>query len=134
MELTDDDETIEDDEYDPYGTDASLVGSSSMKYSHFFNASRLRKKLNLLDNSDDDHSSSPDKGSSLQGVPWKHFSRSGFSVKNVNSSRGLKPEESVPIKQSDNHEPICKSKRIPKRRLLDGAFEDGDDDGGAPIP
>ncbi|THG20996.1 hypothetical protein TEA_029872 [Camellia sinensis var. sinensis] len=81
------------------------------------------------DNSDEDHSSSPEKGSGLQGVPWKHFSRSDFSVKNVNSSRGPKPEESVPIKLSDNHEPVRKSKRIPKRRLLDGAFEDGDDDG-----
>ncbi|KAL7237676.1 hypothetical protein ACSBR2_003892 [Camellia fascicularis] len=128
---------------------ASLGGSSSMKYSHSSDASRPRKKLILQgswlgfkdagwciimdsffeDNSDEDHSSSPEKGSGLQGVPWKHFSRSGFSVKNVNSSRGPKPEESVPIKQSDNHEPVRKSKRIPKRRLLDGAFEDGDDDG-----
>ncbi|KAL7209235.1 hypothetical protein ACSBR1_030883 [Camellia fascicularis] len=111
---------------------ASLGGSSSTKYSHSSDASRPRKKLILQDNSDEDHSSSPDKGSDLQGVPWKHFSRSGFSVRNVNSSRGPKPEESVPIKQSDKHEPVRKSKRIPKRRLLDGAFEDGDDDGELP--
>ncbi|KAI8006410.1 hypothetical protein LOK49_LG07G00212 [Camellia lanceoleosa] len=74
---------------------ALLAGSSSMKYSHSSDASRPRKKPNLLDNSDEDHSSSLDKGSSLQGVPWKHFSRSGFSVRNVNSSWGPKPEECV---------------------------------------
>ncbi|KAA8545254.1 hypothetical protein F0562_020038 [Nyssa sinensis] len=107
---------------------ASLGGSSSTKSSRSSDALRPRQKLILQDMSDEDRSPSPDKGSGLHGVPWKDFSRSGFSVRKVDSSRGKMTEESVSIKQSDKHEPVRKSKRVPKRRLLDGAFDDGDDD------
>ncbi|PSS03075.1 INO80 complex subunit B like [Actinidia chinensis var. chinensis] len=108
---------------------ASVGGSSSTKSSRSSDAPRPRQKLILQDTSDDDHSSSPEKESGLQGVPWKDYSRSGFSVMSANSLRGKKPEESVSSKQPDKSEPVRKSKRIPKKRLLDGAFDDEDDDG-----
>ncbi|KAF8401324.1 hypothetical protein HHK36_012258 [Tetracentron sinense] len=103
-------------------------GSSSTKSSRSSDAHRPRLKLILQDNSDDDHSP-PDKGNGLQGIPWKDFSRGGFSLgKKENSSRGKMSEESVSARQTDKSEPVRKSKRVPKRRLLDGAFDDGDQD------
>lgn len=64
----------------------------------------------------------------MRGVPWKDFSRSGFNGRKVSSSRGKIPEDSAYINQSDNYEPVRKSKRVPKRRLLDGAFSDDDEE------
>ncbi|KAF8387636.1 hypothetical protein HHK36_026289 [Tetracentron sinense] len=107
---------------------ASGGGSSSTKSSRSPDAVGKQQKLILQDNSDDDHSPPPDKGSGLQGVPWKDFSRGGFSLGKVDSSRGKMPEESVSAKRTDKLDPVRKSKRVPKRRVLDGAFDDGDKD------
>lgn len=70
----------------------------------------------VQENSDDNRSFSSDKGSGLRGVPWKDLSKSVTDVGKADSSRGGMPEE-----------PVRKSKRVPKRRLLD-AVDDGDDD------
>lgn len=80
----------------------------------------------MQDTSDDDRSS-PDKGSGLRGVQLKGYSSSGFSVMNPNSLRGKKIEESVST-MHDKFEPVRKSKRVPKKRSLDGAFDDENDD------
>ncbi|KAI8531690.1 hypothetical protein RHMOL_Rhmol11G0155500 [Rhododendron molle] len=100
---------------------ASMGGSSNSSV-----APRPRPKLILQEISDDDHSS-PDKGSGLRGVQWKGYSSSGLSVMNPNSLRGKNFDESVSTKQ-DKFEPVRKSKRVPKKRSLDGAFDDEDED------
>ncbi|XP_020422281.1 uncharacterized protein LOC18774109 [Prunus persica] len=74
------------------------------------------RSLILQENSDDNRSFSSDKGSGLRGVPWKDLSKSVTDVGKADSSRGGMPEE-----------PVRKSKRVLKRRLLD-AVDDGDDD------
>lgn len=76
----------------------------------------------LQDNSDDSHSP-PDKRSGLQGIPWRDFSRGGFSLGKEDSSMGK-----ISGKQGDKSDPVRKSKRVPKRRVLDGAFDDDEDD------
>ncbi|OVA16782.1 INO80 complex subunit B-like conserved region [Macleaya cordata] len=98
---------------------ASGGRSSSMKSSQTMDASRPRKKLILQDTSDDDHSPS-DKISGSRGVHWKDFSGGG--------SRTKTHEDSVSEKQTDKSEPVRKSKRVPKRPLLDEAFDDGNED------
>ncbi|KAB5556123.1 hypothetical protein DKX38_007032 [Salix brachista] len=55
------------------------------------------------------------KGSGLQGVPWKDFSRSGL---NDGKADGLRVENLF-SKQTDHSEPVRKSKWVPKKRLLD---------------
>lgn len=64
----------------------------------------------MQDNIDSSQSSAPDKGKGLQGVTWKDFSRS-VSVNGIHKS-----------------EPVRKSKRVPKRRMLDMGFNDEDED------
>lgn len=76
----------------------------------------------------ENHSPYPDERGGLRGIPWKDFSRSGFRVGKVDSSRGTIVEGSLHIMKSDKYEPVRKSKRVPKRRVLDGATSDGDDD------
>ncbi|XP_062002873.1 uncharacterized protein LOC133720538 [Rosa rugosa] len=96
---------------------ASNVGLSSTKSSHISDAPRPRKRLILQENSDDNGSFGSDKGSGLRGVASKDPSKSVFDLGKDDSSRGRMPEE-----------PIRKSKRIPKRRVLDGTVDVGDDD------
>lgn len=78
----------------------------------------------MQDDSDDDNSPPPVKGSGLCGVPWKDFSRSVFSVEKGKSLKGKMPEESFSMKQADKSEPVRKSKRVPKKRVLDGVEDD----------
>ncbi|XP_042492480.1 nucleolar protein dao-5-like [Macadamia integrifolia] len=106
---------------------ASGGGSSSIKSSRSSDAPRPRQKLILQETSDDDNSPPPEKAGGLQGVPWSNFSRGGFSLgKKEDSSKGKIYEDSG--KQTDKSEPVRKSKRVPKRRVLDDTFDDSDDD------
>ncbi|KAJ6737785.1 HIT ZINC FINGER AND PAPA-1-LIKE DOMAIN-CONTAINING PROTEIN, partial [Salix viminalis] len=73
------------------------------------------------ENLDNNHSFASGKGNGLQGVPWKDFSRSGL---NDGKADGLRVENLF-SKQTDQSEPVRKSKRAPKKRLLDGALDDG---------
>ncbi|KAK3034058.1 hypothetical protein RJ639_034283 [Escallonia herrerae] len=82
---------------------ASTVESS--KSSHSSDAPRSRQRLILQENLDEDHSPSEKHG-----------------VGNINFRSGKLP------KQSDKHETVRKSKRVPKRRFLDGALGDGDEE------
>lgn len=77
---------------------------------------------------EDDHSLASEKGSGLRGVPWKDFSRSGLTVGKADGLRGRMPEENISSKQTDKYEPVRKSKRVPKKRLLDGVLDDGYED------
>ncbi|KAI7751021.1 hypothetical protein M8C21_007070 [Ambrosia artemisiifolia] len=85
---------------------------------------RLKQKLISQENPDQDVSNSQDTGSGLQGIPWKEFSRTGFCVGKVDSSRRTMTEESICSKSSETS--VHRSKRVPKRLLLD---DDDDDDG-----
>ncbi|XP_057960449.1 uncharacterized protein LOC131152671 isoform X2 [Malania oleifera] len=106
----------------------SVVGSSSTKSSCSMDVLQPGDKLILQDNVDYNYSPSLDKRSGLRGVPWKDFPGCGFTVGKSDPFRGRKSEESFSMKQGDKYEAIRKSKRVPKRRILEGAFDDGDDD------
>ncbi|CAI8615196.1 unnamed protein product [Vicia faba] len=102
---------------------ASGSGSTS-KNSRLSDASRPRQKQQS--NSDDNISPS-DKKRGLQGLPWKDFKRGGFGLGKEESSMGKISGKNTSSKQADKSEPVRKSKRVPKRRVLDGEFGDDDD-------
>ncbi|CAN6467933.1 unnamed protein product [Victoria cruziana] len=106
---------------------------SSAKPPSSSDVSRDRHKLVLQDISDGENRSSPESGKGLQGVPWKDFSNGNFRLQLKLGSRGKGPERSVFEKPTEMalsavSEPVRKSKRIPKRRVLDGDFDGGDED------
>lgn len=86
----------------------------------------------LQDNTDDDERSPLDEMKELQGYPWKDFHGGRSAHKSKKDSRGRTSEPYVPEKQTHgsepSSEPVRKSKRVPKRRMLDGAFDDADED------
>ncbi|KAM0016370.1 putative INO80 complex subunit B-like region, Zinc finger, HIT-type, INO80 complex, subunit Ies2 [Helianthus debilis subsp. tardiflorus] len=86
---------------------------------------RLKQKLISQEIPDQDYSNSQDTGSGLQGIPWKDFSRTGFRVGKVDSSRCTMTEESTYTKKSETS--VHRSKRVLKRRLLDDDDDDDDD-------
>ncbi|CAK8544412.1 unnamed protein product [Lathyrus sativus] len=102
---------------------ASGSGSTS-KSSRLSDVSRPRQKQQS--NSDDNISPS-DKRRGLQGLPWKDFKRGGFGLGKEESSMGKISGKNTSSKQADKSEPVRKSKRVPKRRVLDGEFGDDDD-------
>lgn len=107
---------------------ASFSGSSS-KSARPSDVPRPRPKLILQDNSDEDKSPPPPVNKTgLQGIPWKDFSRGGFSLGREDSLIGKMPEKNAFGKQGEKSERVRKSKRVPKKRVLDGAFDEDDDD------
>ncbi|KAI3911761.1 hypothetical protein MKX01_029522 [Papaver californicum] len=98
--------------------DGAAGGEPSMKLSCSLEAPHPRPKLILQDNSDDDESPRSPKGTGLQGVRWKDFSCEGFGqVKEESSKKKMLEEERV-----------RKTKRAPRCRVLDGDFDDGEED------
>ncbi|RWR95610.1 INO80 complex subunit B-like protein conserved region [Cinnamomum micranthum f. kanehirae] len=101
------------------------------KPSRSSDAPRQRQKLILQDDSDDDHSP-PDPMNDLHGIPWKDFQGGRSTLKLKEDSRGRMSEANFPDKQSHgsgpSSEPVRKSKRVPKRRVLDGEFDNADED------
>ncbi|KAG6787037.1 hypothetical protein NC652_007081 [Populus alba x Populus x berolinensis] len=96
-------------------------GVSSTENPRFSDTSRSRQKLSLQGNLKDHFVSGKRPG--LQGVPWKEFSGGGFSLGKDDCSMGT--SKNTAGKQGDKPEPVRKSKRAPKRRVLD---EDEDDE------
>ncbi|KAJ7008163.1 hypothetical protein D5086_005285 [Populus alba] len=96
-------------------------GVSSTENPRFSDTSRSRQKLSLQGNLEDHFVSGKRPG--LQGVPWKEFSGGGFSLGKDDCSMGT--SKNTAGKQGDKLEPVRKSKRAPKRRVLD---EDEDDE------
>ncbi|XVF38849.1 hypothetical protein REPUB_Repub20aG0137500 [Reevesia pubescens] len=94
------------------------------KSSHFSDAPQTREKSFLMYN----------KGSYLSdkakgyGVQWKDFSGSGSIYGKGYSSRGKAPGVNVSVNETDRNEPTRKSRRVPKRRLLDVGINSDDDD------
>ncbi|KAJ7977670.1 HIT zinc finger,PAPA-1-like conserved region isoform 1 [Quillaja saponaria] len=100
---------------------------SSTKSSRSSETSIPWQKQNFQGSSDD-NSSPTDKRSRLHGVPWKDFSRGGFGLGKEDSSMGKISGKNALRNQGDKLEPVRKSKRVPKRRVLDGEFGDEDDE------
>ncbi|KAJ0101740.1 hypothetical protein Patl1_05378 [Pistacia atlantica] len=75
----------------------------------------------------DDSLSLLDKRSGLQGIPWKDFSRVGFSLGKEDQLTGKSNGKNSFGKKGD-HSRCRKSKRVSKRRLVDGEFDDDEDD------
>lgn len=76
----------------------------------------------------DDNTFPSDKRSGLQGIPWKDFSRGGFSLGKDDSLMGKMSGKNATGREGDKSEPVRKSKRVPKKRLLDGDFGDDNED------
>ncbi|XVE73451.1 hypothetical protein DITRI_Ditri11bG0118600 [Diplodiscus trichospermus] len=90
------------------------------------NGSSTRKN-NLRGSTDDGHFP-PNKRSGLQGVPWKDFSKGGFSFGKEDSLMGKTSGKNISGKQGDQACSVRKSKRVSKRRVPDGEFGDDDED------
>ncbi|XP_044494331.1 uncharacterized protein LOC123217388 [Mangifera indica] len=103
-----------------------VAGGGSSKNSQSSDDSRPRQRHNLQAISED--SLSPqDKRSGLQGIPWKDFSQGGFTFGKEDPLMGKRFGKNSSGKQ-DHSGAARKSKRVSKRRVLDGEFEDDEDD------
>jgi INO80 complex subunit B len=96
--------------------------SNSTKTARATDATKPRQKLTVQGDSEEEHSPSSDKKGGLQGIPWKDFSRVGFSIQTEESSSMGKSNA------KSSSERVRKSKRVPKKKVLDGAFDDDEDD------
>ncbi|ONK60537.1 uncharacterized protein A4U43_C08F19640 [Asparagus officinalis] len=81
-----------------------------------------RQKLILQDNSDDDHAPA-ESADGLQGGIYGEG-----CLPRGPKDQGILFEESSYGKQMPISEPVRKSKRVPKRRVLDGALDEGNED------
>lgn len=99
---------------------ASAVGSSSTKSSHFPDP---RQKFE--ENYDDNGSFSYSKGTGLREAQLKELMRSSAKT---DSLRIKMSDENLSSNHMDKYEPVRKSKRVPKKRLLDGVLDDGAED------
>ncbi|KAF9688168.1 hypothetical protein SADUNF_Sadunf02G0169100 [Salix dunnii] len=102
-------------------------GVSSTENPRFIDTSRSRKKLSLQGGLEEDHFVSG-RRPGLQGVPWKEFSREGFSIRKEDCSLGMTSSKNTAGKQGDKPETVRKSKRAPKRRVLVEGDDDEDDE------
>ncbi|KAK4756522.1 hypothetical protein SAY87_006649 [Trapa incisa] len=68
------------------------------------------------------------KRSGLQGIPWKDFSKVGFCFGREESSTGKMTGKNVAGKQGERSEPVRKSRRMPKKRIMEGEFDEDEDD------
>ncbi|KAI3449388.1 hypothetical protein Pfo_006053 [Paulownia fortunei] len=102
-------------------------GSGSLvKANQSSDNARQRQRLIPQESSDEYHSPPLDKKSGLQGIPWKDFSKSSFSIGREDMGRTL--ARNAFEKQGDKSDSARKSKRVPKRRVLDGEFDEDDED------
>lgn len=100
---------------------------ANSKSSRALDTTVARQKATLKDNADIDNSPSGNKKGGLQGIPWKDFSKVGFTLGREESSmKGAGKNSSV--KQGDKSDSARKSKRAPKKRAVDGFDDDDDDD------
>lgn len=108
-------------------TNSTSDGASAggMKPVSSSSAPQARQKLTLQDTPDSCRLLKSVNG--LQGVPWKDFSEGNFGFRKESSKEKM-PRDRSSEKKLDKSEPSRKSRRTPKRRALDEAFDDEDDD------
>ncbi|KAK4406926.1 hypothetical protein Sango_0273600 [Sesamum angolense] len=104
---------------------ASGSGSSAKTNQSSDNA-RPRQRPIPQESSDEYHSPPRDKKSGLQGIPWKDFTKGTFST--VRDDMGRTSGRNAFEKQGDKSDSVRKSKRVPKRRVLDAEFDEDDED------
>ncbi|PON48203.1 INO80 complex, subunit Ies [Parasponia andersonii] len=102
---------------------ASAVGSSTTKSSHVSDAPRPRPRQKMTQDSEGNRSFTSDKGSALQGRPWKD-SRNVF---NAGKASSVGPDEDIYEKEMEKYKPIRKSKRVSRRHFIDEALDDGEE-------
>ncbi|ERN02107.1 hypothetical protein AMTRI_Chr02g223570 [Amborella trichopoda] len=90
--------------------------------------SKRRQKLITQENSDDDYPYRTGKTNSLQGIPWKDFSGGSFPTKESKSKSSGEKKQSQKSSNAPSSKPVRKSKRVPKRRVLDGEYDDAEED------
>lgn len=100
----------------------SVVGSSSTKSSSSSDAPGTWHPKNTGGH----HSSYSGKAIGLQGIPWKDFAKTGFSIGRVDSSTDQLPGQIAPLKQFGKYEAAQKSKSLLKRHLSGETFDDED--------
>ncbi|GAB4841778.1 hypothetical protein Ancab_022502 [Ancistrocladus abbreviatus] len=110
------------------GITRTIDANSSVKTSRSSEANIPRQKMIVKDNLDDDRCLPTDKRCGLQGIPWKDFSKGGFSLGKDDSSMGKISGRNQSGKPGDKSDPVRKSRRVPKKRVRDGAFDDEDED------
>ncbi|RYQ89309.1 hypothetical protein Ahy_B09g096023 isoform A [Arachis hypogaea] len=99
-------------------SNSTSASGSTTKSSRSSDATRSRHKHQ---SNSDDNQSPLDKRSGLQGLPWKDFSSQDSLIGRLSGKNKLS-------KQGDKSESVRKSKRVPKRRVLDDEFGDEDDE------
>lgn len=105
----------------------STSNGESLKNFRSSDTSRSWQNQSLKENSEGEHSVS-DKRAGLQGVPWKNFSGGDFSIRRESFSMSKASGKNIFEKAGDKSEPVRKSKRVPKRRVLDGEYGEDDED------
>ncbi|KAH9689671.1 PAPA-1 domain-containing protein [Citrus sinensis] len=100
------------------------AGAGSTRLYHYSDTQQPRQKLIIQEVSDDNRSISSDNRDSLQGSTWKDSSESDLRAE---GSRSRIPYENIPTRQTEKYESVRKSKRVPKKRSLDGVFDDTND-------
>lgn len=101
-----------------------FIGDSSItKISHSSDGHKPLQKFLPQDDLDSNRVYPSDKGNNLK-VKWKDFSNTGSSFGEEYNSRGRTFEGSLSV----IYEPVRKSKRVPKRRVLDLGVDDNDND------
>ncbi|PON72376.1 INO80 complex, subunit Ies [Trema orientale] len=106
----------------------SGVADPSSKGSRPSDDSRLRHKHGIQANYDD-NISPLEKRSGLQGIPWKDFSRGGFSLGRDDSVMGKVSRKNTSGREEEKSEPVRKSKRVPKKRVAAVYREDDEEFG-----
>lgn len=84
----------------------------------------------MQDNSDDNRSFTSVKGSVLRGDPLNNFSENVHNVGKADGLSGDMLDDNIYEDTMEKYEPVRKSKRVPKRRLLDDTIDDEDEDDG----
>ncbi|KAL8054667.1 hypothetical protein ABFX02_04G007200 [Erythranthe guttata] len=104
------------------GSNGSLVKANQSPD----NNAQPRQRLTPQGSSDESHSPPTGKKAGLQGIPWKDFNKGGFGV--VKEDMGRTSAKNSSEKQGDKSDSVRKSKRVPKRRVLDAGFDEDDED------
>lgn len=106
---------------------ATSESGSSTKSVRLPEAPQPPQKQSLQDDLDDSNFTTSGRKSGLRGIPWKDFSRVGFTIKKEERSTGKLPEKTFYSKHGEKSDPH-KSKRETKKRDLSGVYDDDDDE------
>ncbi|KAL3827763.1 hypothetical protein ACJIZ3_016565 [Penstemon smallii] len=106
------------------GVTRTIQAKSS--FNHSSDNARPQQRLIHQENSDEYHSPHLDKKTGLQGIPWKDFSKGGFTI--GKEDMGKTPAKNACEKQGEKSDSARKSKRAPKKRVLDEEFGEDDED------